>query len=464
MIAPDWTPDLTERSGPRYVAIAEAIGDAIESKELPAGTRLPTHRELAWRLGVTVGTVSRAYGEAERRGLIVGEVGRGTFVRADRRYSRPFRSLDPEPSLIDMSHNHPVRSPEMTAAIGHAVMTVARAADFGGLLDYHPYADIERHRAAGAAWLTSAGLPSAPERVIVTNGAQHAMWTVLSAVAQPGDTLLAETLTYPGIKAVTASLGLRLKGVAMDSEGVLPDAFAAACGGGGVKALYLVPTLQNPTTRIMSLERRLAIAAVAEAHNVVLVEDDVCGYLVDGPPPIAALAPEQAVYITSLSKSVAPGLRIGYALAPGRLGRPLASALRATTLMATPLAAAVAAALIESGEAERIAAAQRLEAAARQAIMRRHLAPHVGGSHPEAYHVWLPLPAEWRAEDFAEAARARGVGVGPAPLFAVGRGDAVDGVRICIGQPADRGLLEHALAVVAELLAAGAGAARPSLV
>jgi DNA-binding transcriptional MocR family regulator len=265
--------------------------------------------------------------------------------------------------------------------------------------------------------------------------------------------VLTEHLTFYGMKSLGKLLSLRLQGVAMDDHGLVPDALDAACRQFAPKALYCLPNLQNPTTAIMPRERRAEIAAICKRHGVTIVEDDIYGFLLpDAPPPVSTFAPESAIYLTSLSKSIAPGLRVGFLRAPAAMVERLGSALRATTWMATPLMAEVAARLISTGKAARLAAQQREEAVARQAIARRVLADLDFAGPPTSMHVWLRLPEPWRREEFTAIARTRGVGVAPAEAFAVGRAPVPHAARLGLSAAHDRTELEAALTTLAEIL------------
>jgi DNA-binding transcriptional MocR family regulator len=451
----NWLPDLSRFSGPRYRAIAEALVADIRDGSMVPGTRLPTHRDLAWRLHVTVGTVSRAYAEAERRGLIGGEVGRGTFVR-ETASARVLSFARPEPEradFIDLSFNYPIVGDE-APALAAVLARLARSNDLATLLQYVPSAGRAADRAAGAAWIARSGLETGADRVVLTNGGQHALATVLSALTRAGDSVATEWLTYPGMRALANLLDLRLVGLAMDSDGLLPDAFEAACRSGALKALYTMPTLHNPTTAIMPEDRRRAIAEIARRHGVAIVEDDVYGFLLGAPPlPIANLVPELGFFIGSTSKSMAPGLRVGYVHAPLAWIDRLAAAMRATTYMATPLMAEIASLWINDGVADALVAAKRRAAQARRRIVETALAGARFRSHPAAFHLLLSLPGNWQADEFAAAARRRGVGLTQAASFAVGRGTAPNAVRLCFGTPARDQVLERGLRIVAELLA-----------
>ena len=455
-----WQPDLRRASGPRYLAIAAAIGSDLEKGRLRPGDRLPTHREMADRLGVSVGTITRAYAEAMRRGLVRGEVGRGTFVRGPGDGAALPSAAEP-PGFIDLSLNLPVLpvAEDGARTLRRALADLRGRADLGDLLRYQPPAGALRHREAGAAWVARSGIPAEPDRILVCSGVQHAMLVTISSLLQPGDTLLVEELTYPGILALAGLLRVRLKGVPIDRDGIVPDALAAACRGRAPRALYCVPTIQNPTASVMPEARRREIAGVCRAHGVAVIEDDCYGLLPpERPRPLAAFYPENSFHLVSLAKTLAPGLRIGYLLAPLAAVDRLAGAIRATTWMAAPLLAEIAGTWIQGGTAARLLGRTRRELAARQQTAARVLKEGRIDTHPFSPHLWLHLAGPWRRQEFTLQARRRGVGISPAEAFWAGRGDPPDAVRLCLGAAADRGSLERGLRTLQGVLGGSATA------
>ena len=449
-----WQPDLGQPSGPRYLAIVDALAADLDAGRLRDGDRLPTHRDLAYRLGVTVGTVTRAYREAARRGLVSGEVGRGTYVQ--QRRLKPQAMLTTERSRdggapIDLSLNCSTLA-EAEAALRDSLNELAGRNDIAELLSYQPHRGMAAHRDAAASWLRRTGLAAAPDQIVITAGGQHAMVVALSTLTEPGDVVLTEALTYPGMKALASLLKLRLHGIEMDSDGLLPEAFDAACRQHRPKALYCMPSIQNPLGTLMPTERRQAVAAIARAHGVPIIEDDIYGFLLEEPPPpLVSFAPELGYFLTSLSKSLAPGLRIGYLAAPERAMPLLAGVMRATTFMAVPLMAEIATSWIADGTAARIVQAQRKESAARQQLARQLLASLDYRAHPAAFHGLLALPESWTPIEFSGAARRRGVLTSAAEAFAAAR-PIPPVVRLCLGATADRKDLARALTIIDELV------------
>ena len=442
------------RGLPRYLAIAEALSDDVASERLVPGAQLPTHRDLADQLGVTVGTVSRAYAEAARRGLIAGEVGRGTFVRAAAGGEPGVSSESDGAGVVDMSINHPppVEGAE-SAALQGALAGLSRRRDVASLLAYPPDAGSRAHREAAAEWLDRGGHRVAADRIVVCSGSQHGLVALLAMVAREGDVILAEELTYPGLKAIAGLLRLRLQGVAIDAEGLVPEALDEACRTSGARILYCVPTVQNPTAAVMGAERRAQLAAVIRRHGLTAIEDDVHGRLaVDPPPPLASLAPESTYYLTSTSKTLAPGLRVGFVAAPPGMAERLAATVRVTTWGAAPLTTEVVAGWIRDGAAEAILDARRSEAAARHALAQECLAGLGARMSAGGYHVWMRLPDPWRSATFAAEAHQRGVAVTAAEAFLVGRQEPPAAVRLCLGTPRTRADLLRGLRAVRQTL------------
>jgi DNA-binding transcriptional MocR family regulator len=451
-----WRPRIEDAAAPRYLAIANAIANDMESGVLTPGSRLPTHRDLADFLGVTVGTVTRGYAEAERRGLTVGEVGRGTFVRGREVEAHGWASGPPSETsrVIDMSLATPWTAPGEGELLAETLRQITRETDMVELLQYQHDSATLRHRAAAASWIARTGLEAPPERVIVTAGGQHAMTALLSALLRPGDTILAGELTYPGMKALAQMLGLRIRGVALDEEGIRPDALEEACHDGVPAALYAVPTLQNPTCATMSEERRRQIAHIAQRHDLLVLEDHVHAHMVDDePPPLTVFAPERTIHLSTISKSVTFGLRTGFVVAPDELVERVRAGVRSTIWMPPPLMTEVTTRWLSDGTADRVAAMKRAELKARMDIAREVLGDRYDMRSSDAsIHFWLQLPEPWRSDECVAQARQRGVLVAGAEAFAVGRRDVPHAVRVCVGSIPQREDVKRGLEILSEVL------------
>jgi DNA-binding transcriptional MocR family regulator len=455
MVSIQQIPDSTQK--PRYRAIADALADQIASGELEPGERLPTHRDLAYKLGVTVGTVSRAYGELERAGLARGEVGRGTFVRGGDPDDFMQVAHEPPGGGLDLGNSFPPPG-RQALELSDALRALADDRSLGHFVSYQPHAGRPEHRTAGAEWLGRGNYDVTPDQVIVTSGAQHGLLASLSTVLRPGDKLGVEALCFPGMKVVARMLGCHLEPLAMDEEGITAEAVEAACRN-GVRVFCCVPTLSNPTCAVMSVERRQAVADILKAHGAFLVEDDIYGLLPRKPlVPIASFAPENTLYVTSLSKAVSPGLRIGYLVVPSSLHDKTCTAVRASCWMAAPLMAEIATRWICDGSAARILEAQRREVAKRMQLATEILGPLGASRKDGAFHLWFKLPEPWTTASFVEAARREDVILSSEAPFVVPGTTAPRALRICLGTPARRPDLEAGLRKLAEILSANADA------
>lgn len=457
-----WTPKSLQAEGPRYLAVVARIERDIASGALRPGMRLPPQRELASRLGVDLTTISRAYAEAQRRGLVSGQVGRGTFVRArgDAATSGSLRAAEDGP--VDLSRNFPsaVVIEEAERALAATLAQLPRSRSYAGLLDYQAHAGRADHREAGATWMAKRGVECPVDRVIITAGAQHAITVILMAYARPGTKVMAEGLTYLAFNSLAEQFGLEVLGLPMDGDGILPEPFRAACRSGG-RLLYCTPTLQNPTAALMSAERRREIAGIAREFGVMVIEDDVHGRLPrQAPPALSTFLPDRSFYVSTLSKTVAPGLRTAYVAAPDdRAAARVTAAVGATAWMAAPLTAEISARWIREGIADRLLAAHQQEANRRQAIAAELLAPFDWQAHPEAYYGWLTLPAGWSTAEFVMQARRRGVIVTPSDAFTAGQATTPAAVRLSVCAAPSPAALTRALEQVSRLLDSGPNAA-----
>lgn len=456
-----WVPNLDGRTGPLYQSIVEALASDIGDGRLPPGSRLPPQRDLAWRLKVTVGTVARAYAEAARRRLVSGEVGRGTYVldpeeerdglavlhrTLERIHQRPPDAT----GFVDMSINRPAGD-NAAPAVAAAFRRLAESPDLARLLGYRIDSPWPRHAAAAVQWLAQDGLEVTPEQVTITTGAQQAIVAVMAGLTRPGDVVLTEELTYPGIKRTASLIDRAVEGVAMDDHGLSPEALDAALAKRPGSLVYCMPTLQNPTAVTMPPERRRAIVAVAQRHQAILVEDGIYAFLdATAPPPIWTQMPERCIYLTSLSKALSPGLRIGFVVAPEAMRTRIAAAVAATTMMVPAAMAEIAAMLIEDGTAARAAAAQRAEASRRIEIARAILGAENCPASPSD-NLWVHLPPPWRADAFALEASRRGALISSATAFATSR-RIPEAVRVSISSPQDHDQLRRGLEIVRRLM------------
>jgi DNA-binding transcriptional MocR family regulator len=445
----DWLPALADTDGPLYLAFVQALENDVQSGVLKPGARLLPQREMANHLGLSVGTISRAYAEAETRGLISGEVGRGTFVQRRR---LPADTKPAAPSTINLALNVPPSTGEDELIVSVLSEILADGA-LNPLLGYLPHQGLASHREIIAGWLTALGISADVSNLFVTHGGQHALSIALNMVAAPKDVVLTERFTYSGMIALSAQNGYRLHGVDGDDEGLLPDALDRAFAETGARVLFAMPSLQTPIGTVMTQTRRRQIADVVEKHDAFFLEDDVYAFLFASPPqPVSGLIPDRSFYVTSFAKCLAPGLRIGAMIVPERFRDRSINAVRATGWMASPIMAEVVARLIHSGDLLRQVGAKRAAAARRNAIADRvlgaWLAPMAGTA---GFHRWLPIPPGRTMIALVTQAAQAGITIAPpGALQQVDRGTL--GIRLCLGYPATDAILEKALLELRQIL------------
>jgi DNA-binding transcriptional MocR family regulator len=448
----DWTSlDLSPRSL-RYVAVADAIQAAISEGVLTSGTRLPTHRALAEILDLSVPTVSASYKELQRRGVIYSVVGRGSFVRTQNQ-SANFMLTGRSPDAIDFSFMEASYSPEQEPAIREVLQEIAEHGFSSWANESRPVAGLERHREAALPFLESLGVPATTDRVVITNGATQGLFLALSALTRPGDVVLTESLTEPGIIGAAAMLGVTLRGLPTDSDGIIPEAFDAACRQTKVAALVWVPTLGNPTNHVAGRARREDVARVAQRNNVAVIEDEVYKPLLEERlPSIAELLPDLGFFVTSLTKSALTGLRTGYLVVPGTYSLRLAGLLRSNTWSASSLLAEIASRWLENGTMDKLISAQRIEARNRHVLLHDRLGPHIRGSHQASPRAWLALPQGWSEASISSVLRDRNILVATSAAFVVNRSQAMEGIRVCLTGRLSEDVTKAALDVVRECL------------
>ncbi|MFN3735481.1 PLP-dependent aminotransferase family protein [Comamonas testosteroni] len=443
---PVWLPRLAVHGGPRFLQIADALQAAMTDGLLKPGDRLPPQRQLAAQLNLDLTTVTRAYDEARRRHLLEGRGARGTYAAA------PKVELT---SVLDLSMNTPPppAGVDFDDLLKQGLSQVMMGADTALLMTYHLGGGSDSDRKAGARWLEPMFGTLDSEQVVVCPGAQAAIAALILALTKPGDVILTEPASYPGLRTAATQLGRRIVAVKADQHGMMPEMLEQTCHQLQPGLVYLNPTLQNPTAITIPERRRKELANIAKRCNVRIVEDDPYWLLADAPPPpIAAVVPEQVCYISTLSKCLTPGLRVAFVLIRDQHERErFLVALRSFSLMVAPLTAALATQWILDGSAAALMEGVRKEARLRHWMARDILAGRYSGTG-DGLHIWLELPGYWSSSQLARAADSEGIAVTPVEAFATGS-DCVNAIRISLGSIKDRGRLQTGLQRLSHLLA-----------
>lgn len=437
----------------KYKVLVQAISADIENGALQDGARLPPQRVLGSELGISVQTVTNAYKELERHGLIRCEVGRGSFVSKRMTEQVSSYMLDiSERSLVDFSIARIVHTSEHDVAWRKVCADLATQDDQPWIRECRPIAGFEYHRAAAAAWFETLGLKTSLDRLLITNGASHGIFLALASLVSPGDVVLCENLTDHGVIGSAQVLGFTLKGLDIDEFGIQPEHFEDMCANERITALVCTPNLNNPTVALMPDSRRKAIARIAERYGVYVIEDDVYGpLLAQRSPPISSYLPDLAFYCTSFTKSVLCGLRTGYLSVPRRLALRVDSILRVNSWMATPLLAEIATRWISDGTATRLLKIQRERLTKRHAMVRDILGEYVLGQHPTALSAWIGIPEYWGLDSLVRELRRRNIAVTLPDPFAVRGTPRPNAFRLCVGAEVSDVQVRTALAILLEV-------------
>lgn len=446
-----WQPHIETEAGKKYLGIVNALEADIYAGYVKPGDRLPSQRAIAEVLQVDLTTVTRAFNEARRRGLIEGRKGSGTYIRD----SIQQQLVTENQSMLDLSMNNPPQPPSAQLQQRLPDGIVGLIADERRMLQlqYQDSAGNLADREAAAYWLEQYKVRVAVERVLVAAGAQSALFAICKSLVPAGGSILTPEYSYPGLRAVTEQLGITLHALACDDEGIIPEAYEAACKNKLAAVLYLVPALDNPTTLTLSMSRRQTIAEIAMRYQTRIIEDDPYSPLQSRPlPPFVKLLPEQTWHIATLSKCATPALRVAFVIAPDKQATSqLAAVLRATNLMAPPLMCALVTRWIYDGTLDDITRAIRQENNQRQRLVAELLAEHSFDADQDGHHIWLRMPKHWQADQFAKAAYRHGVTIVPASQFAVTE-TPTEAVRVSLGIAMDSNALRQAITILSRLL------------
>lgn len=449
-----WLPDPATLSSPLHTSLATEIAKAISDGRLQKGQQLPTHRKMAEELGLSVNTISKAYDSLRRRKLIDGQIGRGSYVLdPDQAHAQPFQSGSQRQDGFDLSIARPAFSQQHVELFQETLRNLHKDLDPACFMSCRPNVGHDAHRKTGSEWLRFCGLETPAERIIMTNGASHGMSAALSALTRPGDSVVSSAITHHLLVSGCSYLGLDLVGLEMDEDGIVPDALDKHCREKSVKVLFLLPSATNPTAEMMSAQRRRDLVTIARKHDLYIIENDAGGPVAeDRPEPVAALAPERSIYLTSFTKCTISGLRAGYIAAPEHLLPALIGRLVVFGWMATPLICEIASRWVREGTALELARWQRRTLAERHEIASTVLKGQKWRGHPAALHLWLTLPTGWTTDSFVSYCRQMKVAIAPEGPFLAPKIPQQNAVRIAVASVQDPSGFRQALELVAGML------------
>lgn len=434
-----------------YQDIAQWLAHAIEQGRFKAGSKLPAIRTLASTLKVAPTTIVRAYRWLERQELIQSRPGSGHYVASKDSLNRV---INPSQQGCNLSIIQPNLALVETlwAQAWHSQSTAPmRAVD----LSYPDEQSLQPFKISALRWLQGLGIAAhQPQQLHFCHGAQHGLSVLLQCLTKAGDTVAIEQYSYPGMLNLCRQLERPTVAIEMDQQGMLPQAFEQACQRNKLAAVFIVACYQNPTAAIMSDRRRQALVEIARRHDVWIIDDDIYGFLDQGQhTSLSVLAPERCFTVTSLSKSLLPGLRVGFIYGPSGHAQAIQEVIRTGIWTCALSSLHIMQRLFESGIANKMQQAQINEAQARQKLLRQYLGNYPLDSQIRSFHAWLHLPAQWPLNAFVEACQQQNILVSPAPYFYAGQQQVSHAIRLAIMTPDTREQLERGLIAISQLLA-----------
>jgi len=464
----NWIPEIEHRKGPLYIRIADSAEADIKIGKLAAEAKLPPQRDLAYDLGVTIGTITRAYALLRERGLVNGEVGRGTYVQpglaSNQNSKDPItanfggtRSMSPPPGKLRFDTTA-AADVGQSSAIGQLMMEIAtnnprEIASYTRILS-------PDWQEAGRRWLAKGDWAPDAASIVPQLGVHAAITAIIAAVSGPGDRIVSEHLTYSQVARSAMLTGRQIALVDSDENGILPEDFERVCAREHPKAAFIISSGQNPTLAVLPENRRREIADIARKYNVWLIEDYIYGGMIDDDIPLLAqIAPDRTFLANGLSKSVAAGVRGAWVACPVHFAQRIRVTQKLVTGGLPFVLAELASRLVLSGLAHEIRGKVIGEIAARAAIARRIFAGHDFRSHPNMPFLWLKLPEPWLSGTFKQAAFDEGILIDDEDEFKAGRSDRVyHHVRVGFSEGTNRALIEEGLATLRRLLDDGPSA------
>ena len=423
--------------------LIDKLAADIRRGDLPPGSALPTHRKLAAQHGVAIASASKAYAQLRSMGLVVGETGRGTYVR-DRPMQREWDIGDEarlSASAADLSFNHPSWTGQADL-LRVMLRDLASSGDLAALMHQQPPGGRRHERQIVANFLASErGIRVDAECVFLVNGAQQGLDVTTRALLGPHANVAVDALTYPGFKMLAKLQHLTLQPVPAYPDGPDFDALERLCQRKRIQAIYAMPSLHNPLGWVFTDKQRIHLVEIARRYGCLLIEDASYAFLagIKSGPALCSLAPERTVYVSSFSKSLASGLRFGFIAVPRAYATPIKAAVRASSWSMPSVITAMATRWIVDGTVVRQEKAMQHEAQAKQTIARQVLKGLDFAAHPASLFVWLKLPDELRMDRIATALAERGIAVSKGEAYASTR-HAPHALRLGLGSVPVEGL------------------------
>lgn len=446
-----WKPNLSKASGPLYKSLANMLEEDIKKGILMPGTKLPPQRELADYLDINLSTVSRAFKLCEQTGFICASVGNGTFVSSDAGTNSILSPSAENAHMIEMGAILPNAEPNKE--IVEYMQKMLIEPDVDRLFQYGVNGGSSWQREAAVRWMESANLNAQENKILFSAGGQNAITAILTSLFKEGDKIGTDPLTYPGIKTAAKMLGIQLVPIEWTGNEITEEGLLSACKNDKIKGLYIIPDYHNPTTHVMSIKTRKMIADVAKRYHIIVIEDAINSLLkVDPLPPVASFAPEQTIYVISLSKVVSPGIRLAYIAAPEAYRKEISMGIYNQNITVSPFFLELSTRLIHTKKADNIATERRLYTEQQNEIVNRYLGSYEVYGEVTCPFRWIILPDAFTGKSFEICAKNEGVQVYSGERFLVGNSQTRNAVRISVTAARNPLEFEEGIKILARIL------------
>lgn len=445
-----WKPGIDRNKKSFYWQLADKLEKDIVNGSLLPGTKLPPQRELADYLDINVSTVSKAFRVCELKGLLSSTIGRGTFVSYDALANNRLLTEGNTEQLIEMGATVPeTSSNELLLELSKSMLNDHDADKW---FSYNRPADTIWQKDAAMRFLERCSVAASEENILFSNGGQNALTAIMAGLFHYGDRIGVDAHTYSGVKTSAAMLGIQLVPIKQQEDEMDMDSLISACKNDGIKGIYVIPAHHNPTTKTMSLQKRKSIAEAAREYGLIVIEDGTYQLMAEAITPIASFIPERSIYVASLSKSIAPGLRLAYIASPALYRPAISDALYTLNVSVSPLMAELSSRVIVSGLLDKIIQKHRANTKERNLIVNGYLNKYECKGDPYCIFRWLKLPDTISGLEFERNAHLKGVQVYAAERFAVGTATPKHAVRLAICAPKTTAELEKGMGILIGLL------------
>ncbi|MFP7252988.1 PLP-dependent aminotransferase family protein [Terribacillus goriensis] len=446
-----WKPFIDKMKKPIYNAISDKLEQDIINGVLLPGTKLPPQRELADYLDLNVSTISKAFKICELKGLLSAAVGSGTFVSYDA-LSNAYLLEDKKPEhLIEMGATLPDDTSYEPLLL--QLKSMLQESGYEKWFGYGRPGESLWQKDAAVKLIGRSGFETSVEHILFANGGQNAIAAALASLCKPGDRIGVDLHTYPGLKTVASMFSVQTVPIKSENYEMSPESLEYACKNENIKGIYLIPDYHNPTASFLSVEKRKKIAEIAKKHNLFVIEDASYHLLHENPlPALASFAPGQVIHIASLSKSLAPGLRLAYIAVPNQFREAMSKALYNLNITVSPLLAELTARTIVSNQFEVLIQGHREQTIRRNQIANKYLKDYTWLGADTGIFRWLVLPGTITGAAFETLAAQQGVQVYAADRFVVGNSSPERAVRVSVCAPKTIAELRRGLDILTQLL------------